>query len=212
MSPVPTAEGRLVRTRGVILQASYRVVTQPGGRRVPVVHLYGRLEDGGTFLVRDDRQQPHFYIRASDARRALDAGANEPQPTVKQAFDGSPVSQIGVPIPADVPAMRDRLHSHGIDTFEADVRFPIRYLIQRGIKGACEIEGTPVPTDARVSVAFDNPVLRPAQLKVEPRVLSFDIETDPKAERLLAISLYGAQLDEVLIVDGSGREMPPKAT
>jgi DNA polymerase-2 len=204
----------LIKTRGVILQASYRVVTQPGGRRVPVVHLYGRLEDGSTFLVRDDRQQPHFYIRTADAARALNAGANEPRPTVKHAFDGSPVSLIEVAIPSDVPAMRDRLHSNGIDTFEADVRFPIRYLIQRGIKGACEIEGTasPVPTGAGVSVAFDNPVLRPAQLKVEPRVLSFDIETDPKAERLLAISVYGTNLDEVLIVDGSDRAMPPKAT
>jgi DNA polymerase-2 len=212
MKPVRPAEGPLIKTRGVILQASYRVVTQPGGRRAPVVHLYGRLEDGGTFLVRDDRQQPHFYIRAIDAARALNAGANEPRPTAKHAFDGSPVSLIGVAIPADVPAMRDRLHASGIDTFEADVRFPIRYLIERGIKGACEIEGTAVPTEAGVTVAFDNPVLRPAQLKVEPRVLSFDIETDPKAERLLAISLYGTNLDEVLIVDGSGRAMPPKAT
>jgi DNA polymerase-2 len=212
MKRVREAEGPLIKTRGVILQASYRVVTQPGGRRVPVVHLYGRLEDGGTFLVRDDRQQPHFYIRAADAARALNAGANEPRPTVKHAFDGSSVSLIEVAIPADVPAMRDRLHANGIDTFEADVRFPIRYLIQRGIKGACEIEGTPVPTGAAVTLAFDNPVLRPAQLRVEPRVLSFDIETDPKAERLLAISLYGTNLDEVLIVDGSGRAMPPKAT
>jgi DNA polymerase-2 len=212
MKRVREAEGPLIKTRGVILQASYRVVTQPGGRRVPVVHLYGRLEDGGTFLVRDDRQQPHFYIRAADAARAVNAGANEPRPTVKHAFDGSSVSLIEVAIPADVPAMRDRLHANGIDTFEADVRFPIRYLIQRGIKGACEIEGTPVPTGAAVTLAFDNPVLRPAQLRVEPRVLSFDIETDPKAERLLAISLYGTNIDEVLIVDGSGRTMPPKAT
>jgi DNA polymerase-2 len=202
----------LIKTRGVILQASYRVVTQQGGRRLPVVHLYGRLEDGGTFLVRDDRQQPHFYIRTADAARALNAGANEPRPTAKHAFDESPVSLIDVAIPADVPALRDRLHANGIDTFEADVRFPIRYLIQRGIKGACEIEGTPVSTGAAVTLAFDNPVLRPAQLRVEPRVLSFDIETDPKAERLLAISLYGTNLDEVLIVDGSNRTMPAKAT
>ena len=211
MKPIREAEGPTIKTRGVILQASYRVVTRPGGRRVPVVHLYGRLEDGGTFLVRDDRQQPHFYIRTADAARAAHTGANEPRPTVKHAFDGSSVSLIEVAIPADVPAVRDRLHANGIDTFEADVRFPIRYLIQRGIKGGCEIEGTPVPTDAAVTLAFDNPVLRPAQLRVEPRVLSFDIETDPKAERLLAISLYGTNLDEVLIVDGSGREMPAKA-
>src|SRR3982074_2718173 len=171
MKQAREAEGPLIKTRGVILQASYRVVTQPGGRRVPVVHLYGRLEDGSTFLVRDDRQQPHFYIRTADAARALNAGANEPRPTVKHAFDGSPVSLIEVAIPSDVPAMRDRLPSNGIDTFEADVRFPIRYLIQRGIKGACEIEGiaAAVPTGADITVAFDNPVLRPAELKVEPR-------------------------------------------
>ncbi len=53
---------------------------------------------------------------------------------------------------------------------------------------------------------FDNPVLRPADVKVEPRVLSFDIETDAKGERLLAISMYAPGLDEVLIVDrGDGR-------
>ena len=40
---------------------------------------------------------------------------------------------------------------------------------------------------------------------VEPRVLSFDIETDSKGERLLAISLYAPGIDEVLIVDGSDR-------
>ena len=50
--------------RGVILQATYRVLSQPDGRRAPVVHLYGRLESGETFLVRDDRQLPHFFIRS----------------------------------------------------------------------------------------------------------------------------------------------------
>ena len=43
-------------------------------------------------------------------------------------------------------------------------------------------------------------------------MLSFDIETDPKGERLLAISLYAPGVDEVLIVDGSERPMPEQAT
>jgi DNA polymerase II len=200
--------------RGVILQASYRVVTRPGGRRLPVVHLYGRMEDGGTFLVRDDRQQPHFYIHTSDAARARQLGAGEPRETAKRDFSGSPVSRIDVVVPSDVPDLRDRLHANGLDTFEADVRFPIRYLIQRAIKGACEIEGAALPaadSGVGVTLTFDNPVLRPAQLKIEPRVLSFDIETDAAGARLLAIALYGLGLDEVLIVDGSGRAMPDRA-
>ncbi len=201
----------VMNARGFILQASYRVVSEPDGRRVPVVHIYGRLEDGGTFLVRDNRQRPHFYIRAADAGRARALGAPEPQSIDKRAFDGAPVCRLEVATPPDVPALRDRLQAAGIDTFEADVRFAIRYLIERGIKGGCEIEGEATPGTG-VTWVFDNPVLRPAAVQIEPRVLSFDIETDAKGERLLAISLYGLGVDEVLIVDPSNRPMPENAT
>src|SRR3954465_12675216 len=103
-------------TRGFILQASYRVLN-----RRPVVHLYGRLADGGTFLVRDDQQHPHFYVRASDAERARTLGARSQQPLEKRTFDGESVVRIETQIPGDVPGLRDRLHDVGIDTFEADV-------------------------------------------------------------------------------------------
>jgi len=198
-----------MKTRGFILQASYRIVPGSHGGRIPVVHLYGRLEDGGTFLVRDDRQGPRFYVRAAQAERARALGVH-PQPVDKRSFDGAPVCRIDVETPADVPALRDRLHDAGIETFEADVRFALRYLIDRGVKGGCEIEGTADP-GAAITLVFDNPELRPADVQVEPRVLAFDIETDPKAERLLAISLYARGLDEVLIVDGSDRPMPDHA-
>ena len=268
--------------RGFILQANYRVTTQPNGQRVPAVHIYGRLEDGGTFLVRDYRQRPHFYIRLSDLERARAAGAPPPLATDKHSFDGAPVCRIEVATPPDVPGLRDRLQAVGIETFEADVRFAVRYLIERGIKGGCEIEGEARPGTATanrlplsprgrrdgefadvqrtaapssgcaevgaprreqqgergvltmatsvqgrhshsdpgddvspgsgITWVFDNPVLRPADVKVEPRVLSFDIETDAKSERLLAISMYAPGADEVLIVDGGDRAMPEHAT
>ncbi|HEV7714650.1 MAG TPA: 3'-5' exonuclease, partial [Steroidobacteraceae bacterium] len=131
----------MTTTRGFILQASYRVISGPEGGRTPVVHIYGRLEDGGTFLVRDDRQRPQFYIRAAAAERARELGARNLHSTDRRAFDGSPVARITVDTPPDVPPLRDRLHDAGIDTFEADVRFATRFLIERGIKAACEIEG-----------------------------------------------------------------------
>jgi DNA polymerase-2 len=196
--------------RGFILQASYRIVSESNGRRIPVVHLYGRLEDGSTFLVRDGRQRPHFYIPADAAGRARALGAPEPRPVDKRTFSGAPVCRIEMQAPSDVPGLRDRLHEGGVDTFEADVRFAMRYLIERGIKGGCEIEGAPIPGHG-VNWIFDDPVLRPADVRIEPRVLSFDIETDSKGERLLAISLYAPGVDEVLIVDSSEREMPERA-
>jgi DNA polymerase II len=200
----------MTSARGLILQASYRVVSASHGQRIPVVHLYGRLEGGDTFLVRDDRQRPHFYIRAADAERARELRAPEPRPTGKRSFAGGSVSRIEVETPQDIPGVRDRLHAAGIETFEADVRFAVRYLIDRGIKGGCEIEGDWVPTE-RIARVYSNPTLRPFRVDVQPRVLSFDIETDPRGDRLLAISLYGPEVDEVLIVDGGDRRMPDRA-
>jgi DNA polymerase-2 len=197
--------------RGFILQATYRVVTGRNGERHPVVQLYGRLEDGDTFLVRDDRQRPHFFVRADDAARAAELGAR-PQPTAKRTFAGASVERVEVEAPPDVPPLRDRLQKAGIDTFEADVRFASRYLIERGIKGGCEIVGDAVRGTGRIAWTFHNPALAPASVAVEPRVLSFDIETDPEATRLLAISLYAPGVDEVLIVDPAEREMPDRAT
>ena len=202
---------RVIKARGFILQASYRVSNRPDGERVPVIHIYGRLDDGGTFLVRDDRQRPHFYVRAADAQRARTLRVPQPHPIDSRTFAGEPVARIEVDVPSDVPALRDRLHAAGVDTFESDLRFAVRYLIERGIKGGCEIEGAAVAGKG-VTWIFDNPLLRPADVSVAPRVLAFDIETDSKGERLLAISMYAPGLDEVLIVDSGQRPMPEKAT
>ena len=201
----------LSKHRGFILQASYRVEVGPNGERRPVVHLYGRLDDGRTFLVRDDRQRPHFYMRDADSQRARALGASRIGPSDKRTFDGAPVARVEVDAPPDVPGLRDRLHTNGIDTFEADVRFASRYLIERGIKGGCEIAGEPRARPNGGLLVFENPELAPAAVEVEPRVLSFDIETDPDATRLLAISIYAPGVDEVLIVDPDARAMPERA-
>ena len=202
--------------RGFILQASYRVIAESSGRRVPVVYLYGRLENGATFLVRDGRKRPGFYVLADAAERARRLGAPQPELIDKRTFSGVPVARIEMQTPSDVPALRDRLHEAGIDTFEADVRFATRYLIERGVKGGCSISGAAIAGSdvaglSGVTWVFDDPVLHPADVRIEPRVLSFDIETDGKGERLLAISLYAEGVDEVLIVDGSDRLMPERA-
>ncbi len=184
-----------MRIRGYLLQATYRV---QGG--VPVVHLFGKTEAGETFLLRDTRQTPHFYIRSSALQRAhsripeLHTRASD-----RTDFSGAPMARVDVAVPGDAPAVRDRLHAHDIDTFEADVRFAYRFLIDRGIRNGLEIRGEPTRGD-RVHWIFDDATLAPAQVAAQPAVLSFDIETDPSAQRLLAIALYGPQCDEVLVV------------
>ena len=195
--------------RGFILQASYRI--RDGS---PVVYLYGMLEGGGSFLVRDHRQTPHFYIRRHDAGLAWTLGAVRQTETQKTTFAGQRALCIDVALPQDAPPLRDRLHDHGVRTFEADVRFAVRYLIDRGIRGGCLITGVAAaqaPADGTIDRVFDDPIVQPTDCDVTPSVLSFDIETDPTATRLLAISMYGEGVDEVYIVDDSGRAMPERA-
>src|SRR5256885_1074043 len=60
------AERLMTPLRGFILQPTYRI---EGGR--PVVQLYGKLEGGGNFLVRDDRSVPSFVIETDPKARRL---------------------------------------------------------------------------------------------------------------------------------------------
>jgi DNA polymerase-2 len=194
-----------VTVRGFIVQPTYRI---EGGRAV--VHLYGRLESGKTFLVRDGRQAPHFYVRAADAERAGSLGAAPLAETAKTTMSGEPVVRVEVPTPPDTPAVRDTLIGAGIPCYEADVRFAMRYLIDRGIRGSVTIEGKPHGGDG-IDAVYDDPKVTPADWMPKLSVLSFDIETDPKARRLLAISLHGCGASEVLLFTPRGYKCPKGA-
>jgi DNA polymerase-2 len=181
--------------RGFILQSGYRVES---GR--PVVLLHGTLEEGGSFLVRDDRQVAYFRIREADAQRAASLGAEiSDEDRGWRSLAGEPLVRVVLESPTDCPPLRDRLVAAGIPCFEADVRFAYRYLIDRGIRGSLEIDG-PSRSGQGVYALFENPEIRPADWTPDLRVLSFDIETDPEGRRLLSIGLYGCGAEEVLLL------------
>ena len=191
--------------RGFILQPTYRV---EWGR--PVVHLYGRLTDGRPFLVRDRRPVPCFYVEAQDAAAARRLGAVRQVGTEKVTLAGRGTVRIEVATPADTPPVRDRLVAAGIATYEADVRFAMRYLIDRGIRGSLEIrgDGRAVPG---LGVVFEEPEIAPADWTPRLEVLSLDIETDPSARRLLAVGLHGCGVSEVLLLTPDGWSCPEDA-
>ena len=191
--------------RGFILQPTYRV---EDGR--PVVHLYGTLEDGRSFLVRDRRTVPHFYVEASRAAAARALGADRQGATDQVTLTGRTVVAVEVAAPSDTPPLRDRLTAAGIDTYEADVRFAMRYLIDRGIRGSLEIRGDGRTADG-LGLVFEDPEVVPADWTPRLKVLSLDIETDPAARRLLAIGIHGCGASEVLLLTPEGWTCPEAA-
>jgi DNA polymerase II len=186
--------------RGFVLQPTYQL---EAGR--PVVLLYGKLEDGRSFLVRDDRQVPHFYVLADDTTSARALGASPLSATDQSTLEGRPVARVEVVAPSEVPPLRERLRTRGIASYEADVRFAMRYLIDRGIRGSLSIEGVGRAQDG-IDLVFENPRVDPAEWTPRLSLLSFDIETDPQARRLLSIGLHGSGVSEVLLVNGPGQD------
>ena len=178
-----------------------------------MIHLYGRLESGETFLIRDDRETPHFYVDTEKAAAVAELGAVV-RASARRNMAGTPVARVDVRAPPDAPPLRDRLIERGIRCYEADVRFASSYLIARGIRATLEIDGEwrPVPG---IDCLYVNPVVRSLdpdiELDPELSVLSFDIETDPRARRLLSIGLYGCGASEVLLFCPEGYPAPKGA-
>ena len=178
---------------GLILQPTYRIRDER-----PVVQLYGRLVDGPPFLVEDDRFRPYLFVRARD----VDALGSVPGMSVDvrdlRDLDGVPVARVVLPTPSAASALRERLAAAGVATFEADVRFAYRYLIDHGVRAIASIEG---PSEERDGlVVFANPKLGPATARPTLRVLSLDIETTPDASRVLSFALAGCGAEEVHLV------------
>jgi len=195
--------------RGFILQAASQ--TRAGACEV---QLCGRLENGDGFRVRERRETARFYIRNQDAAalQASDWRDATLSPSPKATFGSEPVTEVRATVPA-VRQFTERLANRQVPTFEADIDPAQRYLIDRGIKGGCRIHGEAQPDSAATERGwlFTDPEIEPVDADFAPRTLAFDIETDPKANRLLAISLYGCGADEVFVVDPQSRPMPPKA-
>ena len=180
---------------GFILHPTYYVE-----KNRPIVHLFGRFEDGTTFVVRDDTTRPHFFLRTADIPAALRVAAFTHEETDWTDPNGEPLSAVYVVIPPDAPRLRDPLQAQGLRTYEADIPFATRFLMDRALRGSVRVEG-----DARrgrlVDWIYVNPTLTPASTSPRLSVLSLDIETDPAAGRLLSVALVGCGASEVLLVD-----------
>jgi len=185
-----------VELLGFLLQPTYRI----HGNR-PVVQLFGRAVPdcaglGPPFLVEDTRQRPYFFASPDAAQRLRGQSDVRVSPSDLVTLHGAPLVRVVASIPGDVPKLRDRAGPD--NTFEADVRFPYRYLIDAGVRAGVRIVGE-ASSRGRLTV-FRDPKLEPAAVTPRLACLSIDLETTPDAGRVLSAALYGDGIDEVHIV------------
>ncbi len=167
-----------------------------------VIYLFGRQEDGQSFTLRIP-YEPYFYIQAEDEERVRELLArftDDPPRFTHGSWRGpwdEGLSRITLRVPKHVAAYRDYLKdatSNTVRTYEADIPFVRRYLIDRDVYGFIQIEGapSPPPPGVRTSVYYETPRITPAEpfpVLSHLRIASLDIETDPGEKFLWAWSL-----------------------
>ncbi|MFC1648205.1 DNA polymerase II [Nanoarchaeota archaeon] len=185
--------------KGFIVSPTYRV--RDGNA---FVYLFGRLENGESFLTMNEFK-PYFFIKQKDAKKASKLGegfAFDIAASDLKNFEDEKVSIVTMDNPQNVPGLRDKWHEEEINSYEADIRFVNRYLIDNGIKGSMEIKGEYEPGDKhdiKVDRVYMNSKLTPVTWTPELKILSIDIESNKDSNDLWAIGLYTDGFKKCLI-------------
>jgi len=157
-----------------------------------------------------------FYVRASDADAARSAAlvsGMRVSTSDLATMDGEPVVELAGSL-RNLRRTAERLQGSGIRTYESDVSYTNHYLMRLGLRGSVQISGDWRPGHG-VDRTYVNPVLEPAEWDPQLSVLSMDIETDPKATKVLAVSLVGkgfrssASVEEVHVLGEAGGPSDP---
>jgi len=106
----------------------------------PVLHLFGRDKKGEKYHVKVYGFKPFFYVDREEFNTKslpdhIVSKISKVESTKFRSIDGRRLYRVYTRVPKDVPEVRKFFEWHG----EADIPFPTRYLISKGIKSGVEI-------------------------------------------------------------------------
>lgn len=175
-----------------ILEPTYRI-----SNNEPVVHLWAKLVDGRSALIRKPFK-PYFFIKTDEvpaAKKILEEQFKDISITFENtdltSMQNEEVTKLTTIIPADVPKIRQEFEKNELHCFEADIRFAYRAMMDWGVHAVCTIKGAPTKDDSvDVDVVFDDPDISQTTHTDIPKlsVLSFDIESDKESGQIYSIS------------------------
>ncbi len=150
----------------------YTIETDESGAEIPIVHLFGRQADDTPEHVRVRGFRPYFYIPDEEVPEIADDERVTGTEAGFEAIDGTSVTKVYGQTPRAVGQLRE-----GLSHYEADVRFPNRLLIDRGLRA-----GFRVPERRRDTgvIEVGPEAIEPAEVHASPRVFFFDIEVDDR--------------------------------
>ncbi len=180
--------------KGFIIYPSYEIINNEA-----YVYLYGRLENGQSFLA-INKFRPYFFIKTSDLNKAKKLAKFKLEETSIVNFEKENVTKIILNVPPEVPKLRDKFLESSIECYEADIRFEYRFLIDKKIQSSLDIEGDYETTD-KIDRLYKEPELTPTSCYPKNlKVLSLDIETSIDGKKLYCVSLYSEKYQQSFIL------------
>ena len=156
-----------------------------------LLYFIGRLEDGTSFAIAEDRFKPYFYIRRSERDRAGDLAELDDalwEDCQMVTMDGEPCLKLSWQTQERRKQAEEAVAAAQLRSYEADLRLTDLYRMERIIHGPVLIKGEP-KQGRRVDRVFVNPELEAGTWDPDLSLLSLDIETDTRTSEVLAISL-----------------------
>ncbi|WP_049984383.1 DNA polymerase domain-containing protein [Halorubrum sp. BV1] len=211
----------------MITQIDYAVEGY-GSDEYPVVHVFGRrpaehvdAENDVVEHVRVLGVEPYFYVPTADLDRDpveeydVVIGTREENADGEpyESIRGEPLTRIVTRTPRDVGNIRDDFAT----TFEADILFPNRFLIDNGLNGGIRVEERRLD-DEEGTIQVHEGMLEPAAVDADLRVNTFDIEVDDRRgfpedgeEPIICLTSHDSYDDEyvVWLYDAPEAEIPP---
>jgi DNA polymerase II len=170
----------------------------------------GRIKDGRTFAVVENHESPRYFVRSGDAVRAtqMQEAPAELQEVPFTTMDGEAVLRRRCRTAAQAQRESSSLSGAGVRHYEADLPLQEASLLDRGVRGSVRVTGAEAP-GRFVDLVFVDPALTPGEWDPKLSVLSFDIETNPETEEILAIGMAPEDpwcvREPVVMVTGTGQ-------
>jgi DNA polymerase elongation subunit (family B) len=159
----------------------------------PYVHLVGRDEDRHHAHVVVEGFEPYFCVKQSDALGASQSLKDDERvryvdTTDERTTTGEYVARIVTRLPEHVATLRESFD----DTYEADVQYPLRFLVDTGITHQAEIHAdySDGPVSREQVTSGDDSDVEPAR----PRKCTYDIEVLQGDDGPSVVSERGTEL------------------
>ncbi len=208
--PEPTAETAVE----LMVTAVDYTVEGRGSDEYPVVHVFGRTTDDEREHVRVVGVEPYFYVPTADITDRdlvseydviLDTREHphgEPENDRFESIRGEPVTKITTRTPRDVGQIRDEFAT----TYEADILFPNRFLIDHGVTAGLRVEPRRIDGDEEAAIQVTPEHLEATDVDADLRVNTFDIEVDDRngfpengEEPIVCLTSHDSYRDEYVL-------------